>query len=163
MIAKIENGVVTEWPLGEHHIQTAHPNVSFGFPLTDDTLRDFSYARFKYSDPAQHDAEFQEAREVTPVLNGVVATQAWEIVEKYTADEKAAYIAKRDADRLEAAKVSARAQRDSLLAGSDWVVIRAYETNSNIPAEWELYRRALRDVPQQPGFPLDITWPAAPS
>lgn len=89
MLAKIENGVVTQWPLGEHFIQSTNPNTSFAFPLNDETIAQYGFARFAYSDPATYDAEWQEAREITPVLNGVVATQAWEIVEKYSAEEKA--------------------------------------------------------------------------
>jgi hypothetical protein len=27
---------------------------------------------------------------------------------------------------------------------------------------WRVYRQALRDVPQQPGFPFDVVWPQWP-
>ncbi|NBW23522.1 MAG: phage tail protein, partial [Caulobacteraceae bacterium] len=27
---------------------------------------------------------------------------------------------------------------------------------------WAAYRQALRDVPEQPGFPAQIEWPTAP-
>lgn len=33
--------------------------------------------------------------------------------------------------------------------------------NVNVPA-WEAYRQALRDVPEQEGFPLSIVWPEKP-
>lgn len=29
--------------------------------------------------------------------------------------------------------------------------------------EWALYRKALRDLPEQPGFPFDITFPEPPN
>lgn len=111
MLAKIENGVVTQWPLGEHFIQTAHPNTSFAFPLNDETIAAFNFARFAYSDPATYDAEWQEAREITPVLNGSVATQAWEIVEKYSAEEKAAKIAENQAAAAARAATEYQRQR----------------------------------------------------
>jgi hypothetical protein len=28
--------------------------------------------------------------------------------------------------------------------------------------EWTTYRQALRDVPQQDGFPANVTWPDQP-
>lgn len=56
----------------------------------------------------------------------------------------------------------ARKKRNALLAESDWIVIRAFETNTNIPGAWEVYRQALRDVPQQAGFPWDVVWPTQP-
>lgn len=160
MLAKIENGVVTQWPLGEHFIQNAHPNTSFAFPLSDETIAAFGFARFAYSDPATYDAEFQEAREITPVLNGAVATQAWEIVEKYTAEEKAAYIAKRDAERLEAQKAGVRAERNAKLAASDWTQVADAPVDK---AAWATYRQALRDISSQPGFPWTIDWPEMPA
>jgi len=56
----------------------------------------------------------------------------------------------------------ARAKRDRLLADSDWVTIRATDTGTPVPAEWQTYRQALRDLPQQTGFPKNIDWPEKP-
>ncbi|WP_412841983.1 phage tail assembly chaperone, partial [Cereibacter johrii] len=30
-------------------------------------------------------------------------------------------------------------------------------------AAWTAYRQALRDVPEQPGFPAEIAWPEPPA
>ena len=60
----------------------------------------------------------------------------------------------------EAANV--RAQRDSLLQETDWIVIKSYERGENIPAVWELYRQALRDITAQAGFPYSVEWPNKP-
>lgn len=158
MLAKIENGVVTQWPLGEHFIQTEHPNTSFAFPLNDETITQYGFARFEYSDPAEYDAEFQEAREITPVLNGAVATQAWEIAEKYSAEEKAAYIAKRDADMEIAKAVQVRAERNDKLSETDW----RFRSDMTPSQAWIDYCVALRNVPEQAGFPWSVEWPAEP-
>ncbi len=56
----------------------------------------------------------------------------------------------------------ARAERDILLKESDWVALHAMEARESVPAKWEAYRKALRDVPQQAGFPNDIEWPEKP-
>lgn len=58
---------------------------------------------------------------------------------------------------------AARADRDRLLAACDWMVTRAMETGQPLPAEWSQYRSNLRDVAQQPGFPVAIDWPPPPS
>jgi hypothetical protein len=55
-----------------------------------------------------------------------------------------------------------RQQRDNLLSTSDWVVIKSQETEQPVPPEWVAYRQALRDITDQPGFPLDVVWPTAP-
>lgn len=159
MLAKIENGVVTQWPLGEHFIQTEHPNTSFARPLTDATIANYGFARFQYADPPQYDAEFQEVKEGTPTLNGIVATQSWQIVDKFTDEEKAAYIAKRDADRLVAQKAAIRTDRNKRLSDSDWTQVADAPVDKEA---WAAYRQALRDVPQQAGFPWVVEWPAQP-
>jgi hypothetical protein len=51
-----------------------------------------------------------------------------------------------------------RAYRNELLAETDWWAV-ADRTMTQAETD---YRQALRDVPQQDGFPLDITWPTKP-
>jgi hypothetical protein len=74
------------------------------------------------------------------------------------AEQEQAYQAGLDAT---AAK-SVRAQRDKLLAETDWIVIMHTEKGTNIPLEWEIYRQSLRDITSQPGFPHNVTWPEKP-
>jgi hypothetical protein len=55
-----------------------------------------------------------------------------------------------------------RAERDSKLAETDWVTIRAMDTGTAMSAEWSAYRQALRDITAQAGFPWNVTWPEKP-
>ncbi len=75
------------------------------------------------------------------------------------AEHEAAYQATLDAE----AAASVRAQRDELLAKSDWVTIRAKELGQTVPEEWYTYRGDLRQIPEQSGFPHDVTFPEEPS
>ncbi len=52
-----------------------------------------------------------------------------------------------------------RLERDRLLRESDWASL------PDVPASeaWLAYRQALRDVPQQSGFPDDVDWPTPPN
>ena len=65
-----------------------------------------------------------------------------------------------------------RDERDRLIAESDWRVIKAKETSTNIPTAWKTYRQALRDLPSTQTPILDsnspvgissVTWPTPPS
>lgn len=159
MLAKIKNGVVVNWPLSEYEIQGDYPKTSFSYPLNDDTLLKFGYARFVLTTPAEYDVEFQEAKELTPVLNGVVATQAWEIIEKYSDEEKNAFIIKRDADQLFEKSRAVRHHRNMLLYNCDWTQLADTPINKPI---WLEYRQALRDISLQAGFPFKIEWPIKP-
>lgn len=56
-----------------------------------------------------------------------------------------------------------RIRRDILLVENDWMVVRALETGDPLSPEWAAYRKALRDITKQPGFPTTVTWPEVPT
>lgn len=62
----------------------------------------------------------------------------------------------------ESAWGAVRWQRNRLLAGTDWVVLRAQDQGEPVPQEWLDYRQALRDVTEQ-ADPLNIEWPTPPA
>jgi len=64
-----------------------------------------------------------------------------------------------DERQLEQEADEARTQRDALLSQSDWTQVPDAPVDQ---AAWAEYRQALRDVPQQAGFPTEITWPQIP-
>ena len=53
----------------------------------------------------------------------------------------------------------AREHRDELLAVSDWTQVSDAPVDQ---AAWAIYRQALRDIPDQEGFPSEIAWPTQP-
>lgn len=57
---------------------------------------------------------------------------------------------------------SIRAERDAKLNDTDIIIIRCAEAGEPVPDEWKAYRQALRDIPQQAGFPDDVVWPEKP-
>lgn len=56
-----------------------------------------------------------------------------------------------------------RARRDRLLAATDWAVLPDSPLDAQSLEAVKTYRQALRDVPQQDGFPGTITWPEIPA
>lgn len=91
-----------------------------------------------------------------------------EILYKYVDGVKVEYdaadYAQYEADRKYEVEVwlplSARQRRDALLAECDWT--QAKDIPDSVSSAWATYRQALRDVPQQPGFPLNVAWPQKP-
>jgi len=53
-----------------------------------------------------------------------------------------------------------RTQRDALLAETDWTQVADAPVDAQAYAD---YRQALRDVPQQSGFPTEVRWPTPPA
>ena len=52
-----------------------------------------------------------------------------------------------------------RSNRDIKLTESDWTQVADAPVDK---AAWAIYRQALRDVPDQEGFPNEVTWPTEP-
>lgn len=67
-----------------------------------------------------------------------------------------------EVDRVPIQASSARAQRDKLLAATDWAVLPDSPLDESSKTSLKTYRQALRDVPQQEGFPNNISWPNMP-
>ena len=73
------------------------------------------------------------------------------------AEQMAAYKAQKDAEQAK----NVRNSRNQKLAETDWVVIKAMETGTVVPADVAAERQALRDITTQAGFPWNVTWPGA--
>ena len=64
---------------------------------------------------------------------------------------------------------SVRAERDRRITATDYLVMPDYPLDTEKLEEIKAYRQALRDIPQQPGFPwngpddLACPWPVIPT
>lgn len=80
----------------------------------------------------------------------------------FTAEEEAEWNAEEaawaaGANDRQAAEV--RAERNAKLVATDWTQI----TDATVDkTAWAVYRMMLRDIPEQNGFPNNVTWPDAP-
>jgi len=52
-----------------------------------------------------------------------------------------------------------RKKRNKLLTESDWTQLVDASLTTKNKETWLVYRQALRNVPQQKGFPHDVVWP----
>lgn len=52
-----------------------------------------------------------------------------------------------------------RRTRDSLLVSCDWTMLPDSSADKEV---WSAYRKALRDIPEQSGFPDEVVWPTKP-
>lgn len=91
----------------------------------------------------------QNVSEGAPTFDGGW-TQTW-VVTPATPEEIA--------QRTQAQSAQVRTDRNARLSACDWTQLPDAGVNS---AAWAVYRQALRDLPQQAGFPWTVTWPSQP-
>lgn len=59
-------------------------------------------------------------------------------------------------------EMQVRAARNSLLTLCDWTQLDDAPLTAEQKQAWAEYRQALRDVPEQAGFPDAVIWPSTP-
>lgn len=67
--------------------------------------------------------------------------------------EEAAYEASKGFKKAK----NVREARNTLIAATDWTQLP--DVSQTTKDKWVPYRKALRDVPQQAGFPFSVVWP----
>jgi hypothetical protein len=141
MFAKVTNGQIDQYPYTVGDLRRDNPNTSFSWVLSDETLAEYGLVSVQRTAAPDVDALTHRVRETSPVLQGGGWVQQW-AVEPY-ADA---------ADRV-------REERNRRLAASDWTQV------ADAPGDktaWAAYRQALRQLPEQAGFPRSVVWPAPP-
>jgi hypothetical protein len=63
----------------------------------------------------------------------------------------------------EVAKERCLEKRKQLLLDSDWTQLPNGPFTSEQQTAWATYRQALRDITDQAGYPLNVTWPQKPT
>ena len=144
MFAKIVDGVVEKCPYSvPKDLKREYPQTSFPKDTSNINLADYNvYPVTTASVPDfNRDSEHVEW-EVQLVDN--VWTQVWTVSQA----------------PINEASSNVRRKRDVLLEESDWTQLPDVPVDTD---EWAAYRRNLRNITSQAGFPYAITWPEAPS
>ena len=148
-----------------------YPNTSFPKQITTEVLNSFGYdavlngaaatVTAPYGVSTRSGVEEISGQWFTKFIAGPVFTDTTDDDGNVTtaADNEVAYKARIDSE----AAASVRAERDKLIAETDWVVVMAKETGTNIATAMKTYRQELRDLPSAAGFPHTMTWPTKPS
>ena len=93
-------------------------------------------------------------------LVGKIGADALEGDYKYYVDITAEVEAAAELARPAELMAALRAERNALLAASDWT--QAPDAPTTNSAAWKVYRQALRDLPEQTVYPNAPQWPTAP-
>ena len=171
--AKIHNNEVLVYPYDFLQLQADNPFTNFNtsdsvfnlFQSTEEcVLRGRTLVEVTVQEKPSYNVISQNVtQETTPTLNNGNWVLGWSIVDM-TEDEKNAYKANQAA--------IVRQTRNNLLQSSDSTQTSDFGVGNNNTtahiwtadekAAWVVYRKQLRDLPLQPGFPFNVTWPTGP-
>jgi hypothetical protein len=146
MYAKIVDGALAKYPYSLAEMRAENPKVEISDAPSDATLALCSAKRATLG-PAPIKSSRTHTFERTFFDNTDGSVQI--VYEAHELSRGLAEFNMRDA-------------RNSALTRCDWVITRAFEDGTPVPAAYLAYRQALRDLPSQPGFPYDYVWPQEP-
>ena len=151
----------------DSQFRSEHPSTSFPKVLTVEIIDSFGYDTILEGPQAQTTPPYQYSQRAgIEEVNGQWFTKyiAGPVFTDYTDDEGVVHTASEqyeaycfDKDAVQGKSV--RDDRNKRLADCDWTQLPDAPVDA---AAWAAYRTALRAVPEQPGFPWDITWPEEP-
>ena len=142
MHIKLTNGQPETYSIGQ--LRRDNPQVSFPKIPSDELLASYGVYPYTRPDRPVYDGLTSKVVDGTFEQDSVGNWTLPYVVEQLPLDQASANV---------------RSRRDGLLLDTDWLVIKSYERGQNIPAAWELYRQALRDITGQAGFPYSVDWP----
>lgn len=150
MLVKAQDNEILEYPYSLEKFRADNPTISFPKEISSDTLASNGVFSVGY----------QPAPDYDPTTHKVVVSSQPSLVEglwKLTKTVVAmTEIEISDYNNKKAAE--ARRIRDQKLSATDWCAL----SDVTMSSEMTTYRQALRDIPQQAGFPHSITWPTKP-
>jgi RNA polymerase subunit RPABC4/transcription elongation factor Spt4 len=150
MYAKVLDGSVAQYPYSFADLKRDNPNTSFPSNPSPQLLAEFGMVTVVVTGQPEHD-HTKNCTEATPEYVVDQWQQVW-VVTDATEEEVAA--------RTEAKANDVRNERNVLLAASDWTQLDDSPQGDKLA--WAVYRQALRDIPDQAGFPWNINWPETP-
>lgn len=153
MLIQLENGQPVGHPVLEETFRALHPEMLFPPLLTPKIVEPLGFGIFAFTPAPVLEERYDKLVEAAPErdANGTWR-QLWQIVPMTEAERAVA-----DAQQAE----TARHARDLKLRETDFSQL------ADAPAwvdraAWAAYRQALRDLPQQTGFPWQVIWPEPP-
>lgn len=140
------------YPYSLEDLRRDNPNVSFPlFPSAEDLALYDVFPVSSVPKPTVNDS--CKVTEGVPELRDGAYFQVWVIAQK--TEQEVAF------DTEEKARL-ARLERNTRLMDCDWTQLPDVELTDIEKTEWSAYRKALRDITEQVGFPNRIEWPTPP-
>lgn len=138
--------------LSQGQVRSLYPNTSFPSQWSAELVANLEL------DPVLETPTPTVTRYQTAVKDGVEQVDGnwvWKWAVTEMSDEAKATLDATQADAV-------RSTRNKRIAECDWTQLDDTPVGNAGKLAWASYRQALRDLPDQPGFPWDITWPTKP-
>lgn len=147
MYIKITNGNPEIYSIGQ--LISDNPNISFPTTISEEILEKFDIYPFITEEIPTINEKTQKIENGDFAIENGKWIKRWKITNK-TQEEIDEWILNKS-NRI-------RSERNQLLAQTDHFAL----SDNTLTPEMKTYRQALRDIPNQSGFPENVVWPVKP-
>jgi len=148
-----QNSILTEYPYSIEKLRSDNPGTSFPYVMNNEELSAWGVYRVEEQSPPAYNEQKEVIQLRIPELDS--ETGAW--IAKW---EKISYSVE-DIERIKKAEAShVRTQRNELLQKTDHTQLNDFPCTEARKLAIKNYRKALRDLPTQEGFPWEVVWPS---
>lgn len=141
MYVKLVDGQPVKYPYSLTELYRDNPQTSFPQNVSNDTLESYGVYPVQLVPAPQFDNKTHRMTQSVQLIDNVW-TQCWEATELSNGE----------------ASILVRHYRNNLLSETDWMAL----SDNVMTPEWINYRKALRDITSQEGFPHNVVWPVSP-
>jgi hypothetical protein len=133
---------VLRYPYSAGNVRIDFPNVSFPADFNDESINHLGIHRVQSVQRPEYDDTIAKLVDDVELIN-----ESW--IQKWVIENIEEDIA----------ISNIRRRRNVLLGETDYMAL----SDMTLTEDWADYRQALREIPQQEGFPFGVIWPAKPS
>ena len=151
MFVKTTDNEIVEYPYSIEKFRADNSTISFPAEISNDVLASYGVYPVGYQSAPAYDPATQRmvASSEPSLVDG-----NW-VITKSIVNKTAEQITNDTATKGEQVRLS----RNKRLSETDWCAL----SDVTMSAEMTTYRQALRDLPDQEGFPYTVTWPTKPA
>ena len=149
-----ENSIVIEYPYSIEKMHSDNPHTSFPIEMSTEELAEWGVFAVEEQNPPACNEQTESIEIQPPSLVNGVWLRDWLITPADPAEIERRTSAKADKER---------AKRNLVLSRTDYTQCLDFPGTDGERANYAVFRQALRDVPEQIGFPWNVVWPLPPS
>lgn len=159
----VKDGVPVGEPIYDFQIKSGLKNVSFPKITQAEHFVPFGYEQVFEQEKPPFDERLYSLEEAPIKKVDGAWCKDWVLIPLFSQEEltqKEMHLKSIDEEEeLVKLKSNIRSHRNGILRDCDWTQVADASVDQ---AAWATYRQALRDVPQQAGFPYSVVWPVKP-
>lgn len=144
------NNTILKFPYSLEEFRSDNPQTSFPIEMSAEELSEWGVFTVEDQIPPAFNEQTEFLEIGDPVLVDGKWVREWNVIQASPEEVERQTFSQASIIRLE---------RNRLLCQTDFTQLADYSSSIDDQILLKKYRQALRDVPQQSGFPWSVTWP----